>query len=173
MTLLLLHVAATVFMTGLGWFVQIVHYPLLHRVGASGFHQYEAEHMRRTSPVVAPVMLFELGTGIWLVLAPPAGIEAAMLLVNAALLAVVWGSTFVLQVPLHRDLERGFAAHTVDRLVATNWVRTAAWSLRAVLLLSLVHGLLALPAAVAAPMAQPAVESSTPTLPPIQGVLLK
>ncbi len=174
MTLLLLHLAATLFMTGLGWFVQVVHYPLMHRVGSRGFHAYETEHTRRTSPVVAPVMLFELVTGIWLVLQPPVGIDAALLLVNGLGLAVVWGSTFVLQVPLHRQLEQAFSAPALDRLVATNWVRTAAWSLRAVLLLVLVHGAVhqALPPqSTGTPVPAPsAVEVPQP---PIKGVLLK
>lgn len=170
MTLLILHLAATLFMTGLGWFVQVVHYPLLHRVGVGGFHNYESEHKRRTSPVVAPVMLFELASGIWLVLAPPEGVEVALLLAGVALLAVVWGSTFVLQVPLHRDLERGFAAHVVDRLVATNWIRTVAWSLRAVLLMFVVHALLT---TAGVPEATEAPQTPAPTLPPVQGVLLK
>ena len=34
--LLLLHAAATLFMTGLIWFVQVVHYPLFARVGEDG-----------------------------------------------------------------------------------------------------------------------------------------
>lgn len=168
MTLLLLHFAATLFMTGLVWFVQVVHYPLLHRVGGTVFTRYETEHSRRTSPVVAPMMLFELGSGVWLALAPPAAVDSLLLLVNAALLAVIWGSTVVLQKPLHRDLEQGFAADSVDRLVLTNWIRTAAWSFRAVLLLFILHTLVIAPTqTVAVPMGMP------PALLPLQGVLLK
>jgi hypothetical protein len=135
--LLLLHSAATLFMTGLVWFVQVVHYPLMHRVGASGFARYEAEHARRTSPVVAPVMLFELASGVWLALEPPARIGATPLLLNAAILAVLWISTFWLQLPAHRDLAEGYDRSTVIRLVASNWIRTAAWTLRALLLVGL------------------------------------
>ena len=167
MTLLVLHVAATLFMTGLVWFVQIVHYPLLHRVGTAGFSRYELEHTRRTSPVVAPMMLFELGSGVWLALAPPVGVQSALLLANAVLLAIIWGSTFVLQSPLHRSLASGLAAGSVDRLVSTNWIRTASWSVRSVLLLL-----------VLLPMTEPPPPASAPpeatqTLPPMQGVLLK
>jgi hypothetical protein len=137
MTLLLLHAAATLFMTGLVWFVQVVHYPLFHLVGSVGFPRYEAQHSRRTSPVVAPVMLFELGSGLWLALQPPPAAPVTWLWLNAALLGVIWVSTFALQVPEHRALEQGFSPGRVDRLVATNWVRTAGWSLRALLLIGL------------------------------------
>lgn len=36
-TLLYLHAGATLFMTGLIWFVQVVHYPLFLRVGEGNF----------------------------------------------------------------------------------------------------------------------------------------
>lgn len=40
-------------MTGVIWFVQIAHYPLFSRVGQPGFSEYEREHARRTSRVIA------------------------------------------------------------------------------------------------------------------------
>jgi hypothetical protein len=168
MTLFILHAASALFMTGLVWFVQIVHYTLLHHVGTTSFHHYEADHTRRTSPVVAPVMLFELASGVWLALAPPTGVESTLLLANAVLLAVIWGSTFVLQTPLHRQLSRGFAADRVDRLVSTNWIRTAVWTVRSALL---VFVLLALTEPSPTPTRKPLPD--VPSLPPIQGVLLK
>ncbi len=169
MTLLLLHFAAALFMTGLVWFVQVVHYPLMHRVGSGVFSRYEAEHTRRTSPVVAPMMLFELGSGIWLVLSPPPGVDVLLLLINVAVLAVIWGSTIVLQKPLHRDLEQGFAADVLDRLVSTNWIRTVSWSLRAVLLLFVLQTIAPTPPQ-PAPVAVPAAAKVAPPGPPIQGV---
>ena len=56
---LLAHVAATAAMTGLIWFVQLVHYPLFARVGVADFTAYEREHVRRTGLLVAPLMLLE------------------------------------------------------------------------------------------------------------------
>lgn len=155
--LFLLHTAATLLMTGLVWFVQIVHYPLLHRVGARGFVQYETEHTRRASPVVAPVMLFELVTGVWLALDPPTHIGAPALLLNVALLAVVWVSTLWLQVPAHRLLADGYDRGTVSRLVTGNWIRTAAWTMRAVLLVGLL--------AAATDRAAPAADATVPAAP--------
>ena len=52
------------------------------------------------------------------------------------LIFVIWLSTAILQVPLHRKLELGgYDARVIRRLVATNWLRTLAWSARAVLVL--------------------------------------
>lgn len=135
--LLVLHAAATLYMTGLVWFVQIVHYPLLHRVGAVGFARYAQDHARRASPVVAPVMLFELATGAWLAVTPPPAIGAPLLWINAALLAVIWGSTLALQGPAHRRLADGYQADAVNGLIAGNWIRTGLWTARSGLLVAL------------------------------------
>ena len=72
---LLLHLAATLFMVGVIWFVQVVHYPLLARVGTSGFEAYEQAHTRRTGWVVAPPMLAELVTAVLLLWVRPAGVQ--------------------------------------------------------------------------------------------------
>jgi len=47
------------------------------------------------------------------------------------LLAVVWVSTFALQVPCHTRLSQAPDRAVMARLVAGNWLRTAAWTLRA------------------------------------------
>jgi hypothetical protein len=135
---LLANTAATFFMIGLIWFVQIVHYPLFARVGRDGFAGYELSHSQLTSLVVIPAMLVELVTTGLLVLAQPAGMRRWEAIGGAVLLVVVWGSTFFLQVPRHGQLAAGFdeAAHAA--LVATNWVRTVAWSLRGLLLIRVV-----------------------------------
>lgn len=122
-----LHLGATVAMFGVIWFVQIVHYPLFARVGAEGFAEYERAHQRRTSAVVIPLMLIELVTAAWLVVTRTSDPVAW---IGAGLVAVIWGSTFLVQVPLHARLERGFDAHTVTRLVRSNWIRTIAWTAR-------------------------------------------
>ncbi len=74
LAVLLAQTFATLFMTGLGWYVQVVHYPLFARVGAAGFAEYHARHSALTTQVVAVPMLAEVATAAWLVVAPPAGI---------------------------------------------------------------------------------------------------
>ena len=118
-------------MTGLIWFVQIVHYPLTGSVGADALATYQAQHMRRTSWVVGPPMLVEASTSAWLLLQRPHGVPAWIPWVGMGLLAVVWMSTALLQVPAHNRLLSGPAAEAVPRLVATNWIRTIGWTVRA------------------------------------------
>lgn len=135
--LLLVHVAATLVMTGLIWFVQIVHYPLFAAVPAGAFPGYEARHSRRTTWVVAPPMLAEAATATLLVLLRP----EALTIAGLVLVGVIWASTALIQVPCHARLERGFDARVHRRLVTTNWLRTAAWTSRAVIALALVETL--------------------------------
>lgn len=130
---LLLHAAATWFMTGVIWFVQVVHYPLFAGVGVDRFGDYEGRHTRQTTWVVLPPMMVELVTAVWLVAAPPAGVALWMPITGLVLVALLWVSTFLVQVPLHRRLEGGFDVAAHRRLVSLNWPRTAIWSARAVL----------------------------------------
>jgi hypothetical protein len=55
--------------------------------------------------------------------------------VMAGLVGVVWLTTALFSVPAHGVLAHGFDAVAHARLVHTNWIRTAAWTTRAVLLL--------------------------------------
>ncbi len=139
---LLLNFAATGMMIGIIFFVQIVHYPLFARVGREGFARYEAEHSRRTTIVVVVPMLVELATGAWLLFRTPAGMPSWVFSVGFALITVVWLSTFLLQVPRHTLLGRGWNEGAHRALVATNWIRTVAWAARGSLLLWALGGVL-------------------------------
>ncbi len=125
--LLGVHAAATWAMTGLIWFVQVVHYPLFNAVGADSFSRYHGAHTTRTTLVVAPLMLVEAASAVWIASDRPGPAAWAGL----ALLAVVWLATLGLSVPRHDVLSAGFEANAADALVATNWVRTVAWTARA------------------------------------------
>jgi hypothetical protein len=133
--LLLVHLVATWYMVGLIWFVQLVHYPQFGGVGRAEFRAYAQEHQRRTTWVVGPPMLVEATTGLWLLLRPPTLAGRVPFLVGGALLALVWLSTALLQVPRHRVLARGYDGATHRTLVATNWLRTVGWTVRGALVL--------------------------------------
>ncbi len=132
---LLAHFAATLFMSGVIWFVQVVHYPLFSQVHGSEFNAYAAAHGRLTTWVVAVPMLVELATGALLLWRRPEEVGLTPIAIGFALLIVIWLSTLLLQVPQHNTLGAGFddAAHRT--LVLTNWLRTAAWTLRSLLVL--------------------------------------
>ena len=134
-SLLLTHLASTLFMTGVIWFVQCVHYPLFASVGEEGFRNYEERHSALTTWVVAPPMILEAATAVLLFWFRPAGLPTWQIVTGLALVAVIWLSTALLQVPEHKRLAGGYNRDAHKRLVLTNWIRTAAWSLRAILVL--------------------------------------
>ena len=132
-----LHLLSTFAMFGLIWFVQVVHYPLFLRVGTESFAAYETAHANRTTYVVAPLMLLELATALALLAHAyrPTFVSTPSAWCGAALVGVVWLSTAFVQVPLHNRLHAGYSADVIRQLVATNWLRTAAWTARTALLL--------------------------------------
>ena len=138
----LAHVGATLFMVGLIWFVQVVHYPLFGSVGREGFARYSQAHSRLTGFVVGPPMLVEAGTAVALVVRAPEGVPFSLPLIGLVLLAVVWLSTAFLQSPQHTVLGRGFVAASHRFLVLSNWVRTVCWTARGVVVLLMTAALL-------------------------------
>ena len=132
---MLAHVAATLFMVGVIWFVQVVHYPLFGRVGRAGFAAYSVAHSRLTGLVVGPPMLVEAATALALVVSTPPGVSPVLVWTGLVLLAAVWLSTALLQAPRHTLLGRGFDLPAHRFLVASNWLRTILWSLRGLVVL--------------------------------------
>ena len=132
---LALHVAATLMMTGLIWLIQCVHYPLFAQVGSDTFQAYHARHTQWITPIVGPLMLMELATGFMLLQDPPPGVSTLETWIGFGLIILIWASTALLQIPLHNTLAQGFNLEVIERLVAGNWIRTIAWSLRTGLVL--------------------------------------
>ena len=133
--LLLTNLAATWYMVGLIWFVQIEHYPQFADVGEAAWPGYHKTHLRLTTYAVGPPMLIEVLTAIALVLWRPPGAAPAWLVWTAlALVAALWLSTALVQIPAHHRLAARFDPPTIRWLVLTNWFRTAAWSARGLLI---------------------------------------
>ena len=130
-TLLLVHAAATCYMCGVIWFVQLVHYPLFSAVGSGGFVNYQQQHVRRTGWVVGPAMLLEGSTALALCLFSPPELSPMFVWTGLGLLALVWLATFAWQGPCHDALLKGFDVGRHAWLVRSNWLRTVIWTVRA------------------------------------------
>ena len=130
----LVQMIATAMMTGIIWFVQIVHYPLFSKIPPQGFVSYELTNTVFTGWVVAPIMLVEIGTAILLLLLKSPVAFQPLYLGALGCLTLVWLSTFFIQVPLHAILSSRPDANTMSSLVETNWIRTVLWTVRLVLL---------------------------------------
>ena len=127
-----LQLITTFAMFGIIWYVQLVQYPLFALVGKEGWTAYELQYTTRAGWVIAPLMLVELTTAVLLVIRKPK--VRKLFTINLILLACIWLSTFAIQVPLHESLSTGWDSEDLSRLVDSNWIRTALWSIRIILL---------------------------------------
>ncbi len=140
---LLVCLGATLFMTGVIWFVQVVHYPLFGQMPAPAFPSYHAAHTQTISYVVVAPMVLELVSSLWLAaVSRPTGIGSVLAWSGFAGSIVAWLSTAALQVPAHTRLAVGFDARIHRFLVGSNWVRTIAWTAHAAIMLAMIGQLL-------------------------------
>lgn len=130
--MLLVHAAVTFFLCGVIWYVQLVQYPLFAAVGSEHFAAFHRKHLQLTTGIVAPTMCLELATAVLLVAAPESWTRSEAF-ASLGLVLAIWLTTFLLQVPQHRQLERAFDHAVVDALVQGNWIRTTLWTARALL----------------------------------------
>ena len=136
----IINLAASLFLTGLIWTIQCVHYPIFHRLDQSNFTKHIHFHKKAISLLVVPVMTLELGTSAWL--AWTAQSYPTLHQIGFIVVILIWLITFFVQVPLHNKLSRGRSVDSINRLVASNWLRTFLWSFKAILSLIIVNGLL-------------------------------
>lgn len=125
---------ATWGMVGVIWMVQLVQYPMLSDHSRLSPAVAAGEHQRRITPLVGPLMAVEGVTALILLVSRPDTMTAASAWGAAALLGVALASTALVQVPLHSRLAAGHDPDAARRLVSGNWIRTAAWTGRGVLL---------------------------------------
>jgi hypothetical protein len=135
-------VIGSVGMFGVIWVMQIVHYPLMRFVSGEQFARFETAHRIRISWVVGPLMLIEGVCVLAFLFAPPAGLPWWLPWVGAGVEAIAIGTTAFVSAPLHEQLNANFDEATLHRLVATNWVRTVAWTGRAAVAIAILVAVL-------------------------------
>ena len=108
------------------WMVQLIIYPAFADIAADRFARWHAGYTRAISRIVVPLMFAQLAATGWLLVSRPTlwhGLSAGMV-------AVAWVATFALAVPAHDGLrDSGQDEAVLRRLLAANWIRTAAWTL--------------------------------------------
>lgn len=119
-------------MTGVIWTIQRVHYPSFHYIEGVRAYEFHLFHQKKITGVVAPLMLIEFFTAMWLCFFSTD--NRSLLFINIIILLFIWIGTFFLSVPLHSRLLLGHQAMLIESLVVTNWLRTVLWTLKSVLL---------------------------------------
>lgn len=102
----LVQIFCTFAMTGIIWFVQIVHYPLIRKVGKGRFARYVKMHLILTAFVVGPLMLLEAAAVIFGLLYATPWITDGAARFGAVLLLIIWISTFAIHLPQQRTRAR-------------------------------------------------------------------
>lgn len=132
---LILQITSSLIMLGVIWIIQLVQYPFFSHINSENFPKYHTAHKFWITPIVAPAMIIELITSILIIFYPPKNIDAKLLYIGLILTLIVWASTFFIQIPLHNKLANTFDTDAHRSLVNTNWIRTIAWTLRAILVI--------------------------------------
>jgi len=135
-------VVGSVGMFGVIWMVQVVHYPLMRFVSGEQFAHFETAHRTRISWVVGPLMLIEGVCVLAFLFGPPAGLAWWLPWVGAGVEAVAIGTTAFVSAPLHEQLNAQLTQATLYRLIATNWIRTVAWTCRAAVAIAILVAVL-------------------------------
>lgn len=140
--IVLANAASALVMTGVIWFVQVVHYPLLSVVPVESARAVALEHQSRTARVVGVPMAVEGLTTLWLMFDRPAGVPWQLAWAGGVCVAVALLCTVMLSVPRHSRMADNPDAGVGRELVLTNWPRTVAWSLHGIIgAAMLLHGL--------------------------------
>ena len=124
---------STSVMVGVIWVIQLLHYPSFHFINEKKYVEFQYFHMRRISFIVIPAMLIELASALLLVYF----FRSSLTIILLVPLLGIWGITFIFFTNMHQKLTTGYDRTTVDTLVKINWSRTALWSLRLIILLSI------------------------------------
>lgn len=98
---LLVNLAATLFIVDVIWFVRLVHSLLFTRFVSEELILYSKAHSRLTACVVGPSMLVEAATALLLVFQRPENLPLATTLIGLVIVVVALLSTELSQVPRH------------------------------------------------------------------------
>lgn len=122
------------FCMGASWMLQVVCYPTYALVGEKEFVPFHVSFGRRLLIVVIPMILTAIATFVLVFVRPEATPVWATLAV-AACSVVILGTTIVLEVPKHMQLDKeGKSDALIAALVRDNLPRTASWTLGSILL---------------------------------------
>lgn len=133
-SLLLLNLVASWVMVGVIWFVQVVHYPLLSVVPVESAVSVAHEHQRRTALVVMAPMTVQGFTALGLLYWTPLHTHWQQYWVSGFFIGVALLCTVLLSVPRHQRMVTNPDVKVGRELVNTNWPRTIAWTLSAVII---------------------------------------
>jgi hypothetical protein len=119
------HLAATAYLCGVGWLVQLALYPAFATVGpTTAWPDHHREHSRALTLVVGPPWAVQgLALAVLLVTAPgPLVLLAAALGLAPVVVTIVWS------LRCHATLSTGYDEQALASLLSSNRVRALLWT---------------------------------------------
>ncbi|MCD2196620.1 hypothetical protein LQ327_24920 [Actinomycetospora endophytica] len=138
MLLVVVHLAAVWFCVGLVWVVQVLVYPEFRAIERSAWREHHDHHTRLMTWTVCGPWAVQGVTCAALLVWRPAGVPFWLAVVAGVCGAATVAVTLGLSVPCHRRLAVAYDDGVLDRLVRTNWYRTAAWTAGGVVAVAMV-----------------------------------
>lgn len=125
------HIIVTSMLVAIIWIIQVLHYPTFRFIDSDKEMEFHRFHTFSISPIVAPLMVLELvivSLNIYLDL-------STFTLGLFTLVIIIWLSTFLIQVPIHKRLSIKYKITLVNRLIRTNWIRTICWTVKLLIMI--------------------------------------
>tara|TARA_Y100000768_G_scaffold309841_1_gene244134 strand:- start:1926 stop:2357 length:432 start_codon:yes stop_codon:yes gene_type:complete len=117
-------IMVNLFLFSLILITQFVSYPLFLKVNEKQFTAYHQSYTFYISIIVIPAMVLELFLSFNQIIH---SVDYFSVL-NIAILAIIWMSTFFIQVPIHNKIAFKYDKKLIKKLISTNWIRTFAWT---------------------------------------------
>lgn len=127
---LIINLCASLYLAGLIWTIQLVHYPGFNYISKKSFKDFHRMHTRGMGLIVAIPMIAELASSILLAIR----FQSVFFYINLTLVILTWVCTGLLSVPKHRRLQHGKDKNVIKELILTNYSRTALWTIRSFLI---------------------------------------
>ena len=113
---------------GLILVIQFVHYKSFKFIDTDKFVDFHKFHTKNISFLVIPLMITEAVTSITICYF----YFSLLSLTNLVLVALIWITTLLLQVPSHNKLSTGKSISEINKLLAGNMIRVYLWSFKVI-----------------------------------------
>ena len=123
MDLITLNVLLNSILVGIILITQFVNYPLFKKIDQN-FEIIHKEYTTKMGYVVAPIMVLEAVTVFSMYIYYPKSNELVFI---TCLTIIIWLSTFLIQVPIHKTISFKKDSKKIKKLISTNYIRTISW----------------------------------------------
>ena len=123
MDLTTLNVLLNSILVGIILITQFVNYPLFKKIDQN-FEIIHKEYTTKMGYVVAPIMVLEAVTVFSMYIYYPKSNELILII---CLTIIIWLSTFLIQVPIHKTISFKKDSKKINKLISTNYIRTISW----------------------------------------------